>query len=603
MKKFGLILFLLLFPILSFAGDDWYLFEWDVWDGISDFGSSSAVTCGFTQYRIPFGSADGCLTESFVTSTDDAILQLSGTTASSLFEIQDSTGAFTHRFSADGAIQTNNFYVTVAGRVTAEDGFYSQYQHAAVGAAGYHANNIVYGSSVSQANWGSSFELTTNAQSVASGFRTLYLNMVNAHNTNYGFYNNVVGTDDIGNILTGIYSEITNGTGRNSVITGISGIATGGGGNPSSGYGVYGSASGSHTNYAGYFEDGDVYAENNLTVGGTIDAGDVVTIAKDVDNAEFPALYVKNSNEPANGETGQEVGIYFQLMGTQNNGSSFSTENVGYVKATKADDFWNASDKTEHDAVLEFGIMTNGTNAWSFKCDGTGTTFNGTIFAGRANFTTTAVVYNTANAIGIGYDAITGEGATADSYEWTTYLPTIDPTTDINNSHFITGAMATTTAAYKMSGLKSGIVCETFRVRHNELTNESGLTKEVALTVLPARTWITNCLIAVVEQGVHSGGTLTISLGMAGDYDELIVDSDGKGAANTVYGDADGEVGATLSGEADSWQRALLSWTTTTTITVQMEGSANLTSAAFTAGEYDCVICALTNSAISTGYK
>jgi hypothetical protein len=362
--------------------------------------------------------------------------------------------------------------------------------------------------------------------------------------------------------------------------------------------------SGGTTNTIAKFTGANSIGDSNISDSGTaITCAEDVTIEKDVDNAEFAALYLKNSNEPANNESSQEASLYFQMMGSTDSGSTFSAENVGYIKATKADDFWNAADKSEHDVVLEFGVMTNGSSSWSFKCDGTGTTYNGTIFAGRANFTTTAVVYNYANAIGIGYDAITGEGATADNYEWITYLPTIDPTTDINNSHFITGAMATTTAAYKMSGLKSGIVCETFRVRHNELTNESGLTKEVALTVLPARTWIINCLIAVVEQGVHSGGTLTISLGMAGDYDELIVDSDGKGAVNTVYGDADGEVGATLSGEADSWQRALLSWTATTTITVQMEGSANLTSAAFTAGEYDCVICALTNSAISTGYK
>jgi hypothetical protein len=456
--------------------------------------------------------------------------------------------------------------------------------------------------------------------------------MINAHNTNYGFYNNVVGTDDVGNILTGIYSEITNGTGRNSIITGISGIATGGGGNPSSGYGVYGSASGSHTNYAGYFEDGDVYTKNNLIVGGTCELEDTVTISKDVDDAEFEANILYNNNDIGNGES-NSVSQIFRLRESTNMGTSWTDADAVTLTAKYwggTQDGYGGSDivvstglviTTLKNNVPVYGnILMDSATGFQLRFGSDLTSSEGVTFT-TANFRpitdNTLSLGNTtyrwngiysddfncdgalvdpsvANAVVYTREGIRGEGSTSDNYEWDVLLPTIDPTADIATKLLYSKYPETGAAVQKTSGIPIGIMCDTFHVRHDEMWDSESSESAKIVATFDARTLFFNPILIITEQSVYPSGTLDISLGFdGGTYIDCIVASDAKAAANTIYGDDDAEVGTDFPDGADNMGRMFLA--AADALYVYVNGSADdLTEANYTAGEYDICLCWLT---------
>jgi len=76
----------------------------------------------------------------------------------------------------------------------------------------------------------------------------------------------------------------------------------------------------------------------------------------------------------------------------------------------------------------------------------------------------------------------------------------------------------------------------------------AGTAGNVAICTLPAKTILMNAYSVI---GTAAGGvaTLTVSVGrVAANYDDYLVASDAKAAANTVYGDALAERGTNLTG-------------------------------------------------------
>ena len=88
-------------------------------------------------------------------------------------------------------------------------------------------------------------------------------------------------------------------------------------------------------------------------------SGDL-SIAKDADNTVADVLRISNTNNPADGETGQKARMTFGLMGTNNDGSSYVDVNAGRITVGKDSDFfgatWNPSD-----SYMSFETMLNGT--------------------------------------------------------------------------------------------------------------------------------------------------------------------------------------------------------------------------------------------------
>lgn len=75
----------------------------------------------------------------------------------------------------------------------------------------------------------------------------------------------------------------------------------------------------------------------------------------------------------------------------------------------------------------------------------------------------------------------------------------------------------------------------------------SGLTGDVTVCTLPAKTVVHNCYVVITGAGAGVT-TLTVAVGRtAAGYIDYIVASDAKAAANTVYGNASGERGTNLT--------------------------------------------------------
>lgn len=97
----------------------------------------------------------------------------------------------------------------------------------------------------------------------------------------------------------------------------------------------------------------------------------------------------------------------------------------------------------------------------------------------------------------------------------------------------------------------------------------------VAVVTLPAKTRVLRVLVVIT--GAAAGPTtLTVSVGRTSSaFEDYIVDSNAKAAANTVYGDADAEIGASLysTGGDDHRIDDLTSWTGTTLVNAQFTSS------------------------------
>lgn len=108
-------------------------------------------------------------------------------------------------------------------------------------------------------------------------------------------------------------------------------------------------------------------------------------------------------------------------------------------------------------------------------------------------------------------------------------------------------------------------------------------TNDVTLVTLPANALL-QYMILVVDTPATFADTYILSIGSSGSYDQIITDSDGKAAADTVYGDSDLERGSDLP-DADHMGSKLYSYTATQAITIRADGNAtNLDQAS--AGEW-----------------
>jgi hypothetical protein len=79
----------------------------------------------------------------------------------------------------------------------------------------------------------------------------------------------------------------------------------------------------------------------------------------------------------------------------------------------------------------------------------------------------------------------------------------------------------------------------------------AALTGDINMVTLPARTLVRNAYV-VIDGAAVGVTTLTVSCGDANDgtpFDNYVLPSDAKAAANTVYGDAVGERGASIDVE------------------------------------------------------
>jgi hypothetical protein len=101
-----------------------------------------------------------------------------------------------------------------------------------------------------------------------------------------------------------------------------------------------------------------VYDGNGIATALLI-ATDQIGVAADGNNAALELLDISNTNEPADTQVGDTAEFTFSLYGTED-GSTMVKETAAKIWVSKDDDFWNAADRTEHDARLNFGSMVNG---------------------------------------------------------------------------------------------------------------------------------------------------------------------------------------------------------------------------------------------------
>jgi len=128
-----------------------------------------------------------------------------------------------------------------------------------------------------------------------------YYNEKNSSSSKYGIYAGSYGTGT-GDNRGGAF-EANNGTGTN---TGVIGQAF----NGSTSIGVYGYASGGTTNWAGYFENGNVYMKNNLGIGTTTPVEKLDLFGGDIQITDtYPRIYMDITG------TGNAV-IHFQKTGS-----------------------------------------------------------------------------------------------------------------------------------------------------------------------------------------------------------------------------------------------------------------------------------------------
>lgn len=92
----------------------------------------------------------------------------------------------------------------------------------------------------------------------------------------------------------------------------------------------------------------------------------------------------------------------------------------------------------------------------------------------------------------------------------------------------------------------------------------------IDVCTLPAKTLVHRCFV-VIDTAATQAATLTVQAGTAADTDGYVVASNAKAAANTLYGDADAEIGILLYPVAGDDHRVdhLPSYTTTTVVQIE----------------------------------
>jgi len=121
------------------------------------------------------------------------------------------------------------------------------------------------------------------------------------------------------------------------------------------------------------------FDDTNILTSGTLGAG-VGTLSGGNGNATFALLNLNNTANPATGNTAQTSDSVFNLMGTINSGSTFSSHEAAKISAYKVSDWWHASAEADHDSGLKFYTTSNGTPTLQLTIDDVGlATFVGNI--------------------------------------------------------------------------------------------------------------------------------------------------------------------------------------------------------------------------------
>lgn len=97
----------------------------------------------------------------------------------------------------------------------------------------------------------------------------------------------------------------------------------------------------------------------------------------------------------------------------------------------------------------------------------------------------------------------------------------------------------------------------------------AGSSNKINVCTLPAKTVVRRAWI-IIDTAATQAATLTVQAGTAADTDGYLLAGNAKSAANTVYGDADAEVGVLLFDAADDhWLDNLPSYTGTTVVQIE----------------------------------
>ncbi len=193
---------------------------------------------------------------------------------------------------------------------------------------------------------------------VQNGNENFSINVVNAKSSTTdlkGVFASLTGTNS--GDKYGIYGEALNGSGTNYGVYG-EGRKLGSG----TAYGVYGTASGGTTNYAGYFDAGDVYIDNNLGIGATSTTRNLlVSGAAEMDSlwsdslyatlAQFDSLRIANqfSFPTTDGTNGQ----YLETDGSGNL-SWVSPSSPSFIEDGDGDTYIETEDSPDEDYIRMF---------------------------------------------------------------------------------------------------------------------------------------------------------------------------------------------------------------------------------------------------------
>jgi hypothetical protein len=140
----------------------------------------------------------------------------------------------------------------------------------------------------------------------------------------------------------------------------------------------------------------------------------------------------------------------------------------------------------------------------------------------------------------------------------------------ISGSTQVIGGTLVNTGSYLSAGTMTNVMkgeCRTVWHRYT-WTNDMAKTGDVTVATLPAKTRVLHAYIVITTAATNMGAaTVTATLGTDAEFDNLLVAGDLLATANTVYGKADAEMGASMPPTLNVG--FLPSWTATTAVKVR----------------------------------
>lgn len=167
----------------------------------------------------------------------------------------------------------------------------------------------------------------------------------------------------------------------------------------------------------------DIYMAAKITpssgtqiIDGAISVTDATTISKDVDNANFSAIILKNTNDPLTTEVGQSVSIDAYVR--QSKDTVLSDELMGRILFGKTSDFFNGPpSEVDDDSNIQFWVDVNGTLTKVLTLDyDLSATVVGVINASGGNSTNWNTAYGWGNHASGGY--LKADGSVVLTGDW-----------------------------------------------------------------------------------------------------------------------------------------------------------------------------------------